>query len=66
MNAQTGHLCGDSFARLVHLEELGHDVARGLRTFVRSVKRDLRHRSLQHAGSHRVTLGMVAIQETFG
>ena len=38
------------------------------KAFVRSsgaAKRDLRHRVAQHAGSDRVALGMVGIQEAF-
>jgi hypothetical protein len=63
MNAQTGHLRGQSSARLVHAEELGNRVAQGLGAFVRAAKRDTRHRVAQHARSNRVAFGMVGIQE---
>ena len=33
--------------------------------FVRAAKRDLRHRVAQHAGSDRVALGVVGIEEAF-
>ena len=56
---------GESLARLVHAEELGHGVAQGLGAFVRAAKRDLRHRVAQHAGGDRVALGVVGIQEAF-
>ena len=46
-------------------EELGDGVAQGLRAFVRAAERDVRHRGAQHAGSDRVTLGVVGIQEAF-
>ena len=36
-----------------------------LRAFVWAAKRDQRHRVAQHAGSDRVALGMLGIQEAF-
>jgi hypothetical protein len=63
VNVQTGHLRGESSVRLVHAEELGNDVAHGLDAVVRAAQRDLRHRVTQHAGSDRVALGMVGVQE---
>ena len=47
------------------LEQLGHDVAQGLDAVVGAHERDLRHRVAQHAGSDRVALGMVGIQQAF-
>ena len=38
VNAKTRHLRGQSFMRLIHAEELGHDVAQGLRAVVRAAK----------------------------
>ena len=63
MNVQTGHRRGESSARLVHAEELGHCVAECFRAVVCAAKRDRCHRVAQHAGSDRVALGMVGIQE---
>ncbi len=40
MNVQTGHHRGESSARLVHAEELGHCVAQRLRAVVCAAKRD--------------------------
>jgi hypothetical protein len=65
MNVQTGHHRGESFARLVHAEELGNGVAQGVDTRAGAQERALRHGVLQHAGSDRVALGMVGIQEAF-
>ena len=65
MNVQTRHHRGESSARLVHAEELGNGVAQGLDAVALAEKRDLRHRVAQHAGSDRVALGMVGIQEAF-
>ena len=47
------------------LEELGNGVAQGLGAVVRAAKRDLRHRVAQHAGSDRVALGVIGIEEAF-
>ena len=63
MNAQTGHHRGEPSARLVHAEELGHCLTKCFRAFVCAAKRDCCHRVAQHAGSNRVALGVVAIQE---
>ena len=65
MDVQTGHHRGESFARLVHAQQLGHGVAQRLGAIVDAHERDLRHRVAQHAGSDRVALGMVGIQEAF-
>ena len=47
------------------LRSSDNGVAQRLRAFVCAAKRDLRHRVAQHAGSDRVALGMVGIQEAF-
>ncbi len=39
---------------------------KALVTVVWAAKRHLRHRVAQHAGSHRVALGLVGIQEALG
>ena len=62
---KTGHLRGEPSARLVHAEELRNGVAQCLGAVVRTTKRILRHRVTQYAGSHRVALGVIRIQEAF-
>jgi hypothetical protein len=54
---------GEASARLVHAEEFGHCFAERLRAVVRAAKRDRCHRGAQYAGSDRVALGVVGIQE---
>ena len=61
--SEAGHLRGESLARLVHLEQLGHGVAQRLGAVVRAAKRDLRHRVAQHARGDRVTLGVVGVEQ---
>ena len=46
-------------------EQFGDGVAQGLGAVVRAAKRDLRHRVAQHAGSDRVALGVIRIEEAF-
>lgn len=65
MDVQTRNLRGQSPARLVHSEEFGNIAVQGLRAFVRTAKRTLRHRTPQYAGSHRVTLEVVGIEKAF-
>src|SRR5881275_3318135 len=65
-NAQTGHLGGDSFANVVDAEELRYNVARRVRAFVGTVKRDLRHRQAQHASANGVSLGVIRVEEILG
>src|SRR6478736_2940901 len=48
VKAQTGHLRSESFARLVHLEEIGNDLPCGLGAIVASEKCDLRQRILEN------------------
>src|SRR5215510_15660545 len=65
-NVQTGHHPAETLARFVHEEELGNGIDQGLCAVVRAAEeRDLRHRVTQYAGSDRVPLGMVSIQEAF-
>ena len=47
------------------LRSSDNGVAQGLRAFVRAAQRDLRHRVAQHAGSDRVALGVVGVQQAF-
>ena len=56
---------GEASARLLHAEQLGHGVAQRLRAIVLAAKRDRRHRVAQHAGTHRVALGVIGIQQAF-
>ena len=65
MDVQTGHHRGEPLARLVHAEQLGHGLAQGVGAVICAEQRDLRHRVAQHAGSDRVPLGMVRIEEAF-
>ena len=58
-------IAANRLARLVHAQQLGHGVAQRLDAVVGAHERDLRHRVAQHAGSDRVALGMVGIQEAF-
>ena len=65
VNTQTGQLAGQAPARLVHGEEFGDGIAQGFAAVVRAAKRDLRHGVAQHAGSDRVALGVIRIEEIF-
>ena len=58
-------IAANRVARLVHAQQLGHGVAQRLDAIVGAHERDLRHRGAQHAGSDRVALGLVGIQEAF-
>jgi len=53
----------EPFARLVHARQLRHDVDQRLRTLVLALERRQSHRLLEPAGSDRVTLVVVGIQE---
>ena len=57
---------GVPFAGLVHLEEIGDDLACGLGAIIPAHKRDLRQRVPQNPGSDRVTLGLIGVQQAFG
>src|SRR3954471_3948120 len=65
MNAQRGHLGGNTPARFVHAEELGHDLAQGVGAVICTEQRYLRHGVAQHSRSHWMPLRMVGIQESF-
>ena len=65
VNVQAGHHRGESLARLVHAEQLGHGVSQRLDAIVGAHERDLRHRVAQHSRSDRVALGVVGIEEAF-
>src|SRR5580765_6651877 len=64
MDVQAGHHRGESFAWLVHAQQLGHGVAQCVDAIVDTHECDLRHRVAQYAGSDRVSLGVVGIEET--
>jgi hypothetical protein len=64
-NVQPRHHRGEPLARLVHAQQFGHRVAQGVDTRIGARECSLRHRVLQHAGSDRVPLGMVGIQQAF-
>ena len=57
---------GESFARLVQAQQLGQRVAQRLGAIVDAHERDLRHRGAQHAGSDRVPLGVVRVEQALG
>ena len=63
VDAQAGHLRRESFARLVHRQELANGVARGRRSFVVPAQRDRRHRRVEHARSDGMALGLVGVEE---
>ena len=50
VDIQAGHHRAVKFAGLVHLEELGNDLPRGLGAIIPAAKRDLRQRVLQNPG----------------
>jgi hypothetical protein len=53
----------EPFARLVHARQLRHDVDQRLRALVLALERRQSHRRLEPAGSDRVTLVVVGVQE---
>lgn len=55
----------EAFARLVHLEQIGHDIAQGINALVLAQQRALRHDVAQNARSNRMSLGMIGIQQRF-
>jgi hypothetical protein len=63
VNVQAGHHSGEPLARLIHPQQLGHDLAQGVDAFVDNVERDLRHGMAQHTGGDWVALGLVGVQE---
>ena len=62
-DVQAGHLPGDPSPRLVHAQELGHDVAQRHRLVVLAAQEHRRHRGAQNAGGDRVALGVVRVEE---
>jgi hypothetical protein len=63
VDVQAGHHRGESRARLVHAQQLGDGVPQRLDPIVWAHERDLRHRGPQHAGSDRMSFGMVGVEE---
>ena len=49
--------------RLVHAQELGKDIAQGIRAVICAEQCNLGHRIAQHTSSDRVPLGMVRIEQ---
>ena len=66
MDVETGEHRGDAPARLVHGEQLGHDVAERVVAVVGRGERDLRHGVVQHPGGDRVPFGVVGVEEASG
>ncbi len=54
---------GEPLARLVHARQLRHDIDQGLHALVAALERGLGHRVLERAGSDRVALVLVGVQE---
>src|SRR5215468_3615063 len=63
MNTKARYLRSEPSARLFHSEKVADGFAQSPGSLVRSTERDLRHRVAQDAGSNRVALGMVGIEE---
>ena len=59
-------IAGDAPARLVHAQQLGHDVAQRLVAVVGGAERDLRHGVVQHPGTDRMPFGVVGVQQALG
>ena len=54
---------GEPLARLIHVQQLGHGAAQRARPRIAAGARSLCHGVLQHAGGHRVPLGVVGVQQ---
>ena len=65
VDVQTGHHRREPLARLVHPKELGDGVAQCLRTVIFATTNDRRHCVAQHAGSDRMPLGVVGVEQAF-
>ena len=66
VDIEGGQHPGDAPARLVHDQQLVHDVAEGLVAVAGRRERDLRHRVVQHAGADRMPFGVVGVQQALG
>ena len=66
VDVEPGEHAAEPFARLVHAQEFGDGALQCLGALVGAAERDLRHRVLQHAGTDRVALGAVGVQEALG
>ena len=62
-NVQPGDHPGEELARLVHLRELRHDLDHRLHALVTALERGLRHRVPERAGSDRMALVLIRVQE---
>jgi hypothetical protein len=65
VDVQSGDGPGELFARLVHPRQLRHDIDQRPHAFVAALERGLGHCVLERAGSDRVALGVVGIEEAF-
>jgi hypothetical protein len=63
VDVETGEHPGEPPARLVHAQQFGHGVAKGLVAVVRGAERDLRHGVVQHPGRDGMPFGVVGVQE---
>ncbi len=66
VNVEARHHSGVSLARLVHLQQIGHGLAQGVRPFIAASQRRLRHGAPEHARTDRVPLGLVRIEQALG
>ncbi len=64
-NVESGDHPGDPPAGLVHGKEFERGLAEGPAALVDAVECDLRHRVLQHPGTHRMPFIVVRVEETF-
>ena len=63
VDVEAGHHRGEALARLVHAQQLGHDLAQRLGASSPRLQRGLRHRVAQHARGDRVALGVVGVEQ---
>ena len=63
VDVQPGDDPGEPFARLVHARQLRHHLDQGLDALVLALERGLSHRVPERAGSDRVALVVVGVQE---
>ena len=63
MDVETTDHPGDPPARLVHAEQLRHDVARRPPAVAGAGERGLGHGVVEHAGAHRVPLGVIGVEQ---
>jgi hypothetical protein len=63
MNVQARHHPGEPFARLVHAQQLGDDVAQRIGALAGAAQHVLHQGVALYAGTDRVPLGVVGVQE---